>query len=137
MKIARLRNSIVTAVTEVRDTDPYGAQGVDWIDMTNRRGGPGWVWDGTNLSPPSKPATYRTRVTPSEFVELFPAAAYLDIKNNLVGTNAEITQLYEFAFLKETINLESPQMAAAMALLVSLSSLTQREADTIMQGIAE
>jgi len=137
MRIGLLKNNTITSVIEARSGDPYGTEGTDWLDMSDKRGGIGWVWDGSNLTPPVKPTTYRTQVTPSEFVELFPAAAYLDIKNNLVGTNAEITQLYEFAFLKDTINLKSSKMAAAMALLVANSSLTQAEADAILQGIPE
>lgn len=112
---------------------PYGV-GVGWTWSD-----PDWIGpNGQSPKPdPGEAQVYRKIVTPAEFVELFPAAAYLDIKNNLVGTNAEITQLYEFAFLKDTINLESPKMAAAMALLVALSSLTQEQADVILQGILE
>jgi hypothetical protein len=137
MRIALLKDNVIRAVINARSGEPYGVENTDWIDMEGRRGGPGWTWNGRNTAPPEKVQRYRKIVTPAEFVDLFPPAAYMDIKNNLVGTNAAITKMYEYAFLKDTINLNSPRLPAALAILIQESSLTQEDADKILQGVPE
>jgi hypothetical protein len=106
----------------------------------------GWTWSdpdwiapggGDPKPDPATTPTYRKIVTPAEFVDLFPPEAFMDIKNNLVGTNAAITKMYEYAFLKDTIDLNSPRLPLALAVLVQESSLTQQDADIILQGILE
>ena len=105
--------------------------GWQWVD-------PDWIGPNGASPKPGPGQRYRKVVTPSEFVELFPPAVYLEIKNNLVGTDPVITLMYEYAFLKDTINLASPKLVdIAMPILLAGSSLTRAQADTILQGIPE
>lgn len=114
---------------------PYGAA-LGW-----HFNAPTDTWSGPNgESLPDDPAstpTYRKIVTPAEFIDLFPAEAYTEIKTNLVGTNPEITKMYDYAFSKKTINLNSPRLPFALDILIQESSLTQQDADIILQGILE
>lgn len=147
MRFGHLTNNVVDKV--IRASTSYIRSlpdAAEWREIP-RGVGVGWTWsdpdwlspDGGEPKPdPTTTPRYRKLVTPSEFVELFPPAVYLEIKNNLVGTNPVITLMYEYAFLKDTINLASPKLTdIAMPILLANSSLTRQQADVILQGVLE
>lgn len=147
MRFGRLTNNVVDKV--IRASADYIRSLPDaaqWREIP-RGVDVGWVWSDTDwVSPdggepkpdPATTPTYRKIVTPAEFVELFPPLVYLEIKQNLVDTHPVITLMYEYAFLKDTINLESPKLTdIAMPILLAESSLTRQQADVILQGVLE
>lgn len=87
-----------------------------WIDVTDADPAPGigWAYDGTTFTPPPPPAPEPRHISVGAFFDRFGSEKI----NILASTDAVVQALVRDASVRKFIDLDRPDLAQAMQILV-------------------